>query len=240
MLVTPIKTRTANPPQDDLYSIIDAADFKLQERDIVVLTTKLLAIHQGRCIPMDEVSSRDELIIEEAERYLPRDMVPGGYAIITIKNQALLASAGIDESNGNGYYVLLPDNVPTLLAEIHAYLKNKFSLKELGLITTDSHTVPFHYGTIGVALGSHGFKVLYDYRGINDLFDRPLKTTQKNIADGLAAAAVIVMGEGAESTPISIIRDAPNIEFIDGAGYDELLIPSDQDLYAPLFKEFRK
>lgn len=240
MIITPIKTRIANPPQDDVYDIIEQANLQLQEKDIVVITTKLLAIHQGRCILIDDVPNKDDLIIQEAERFLPRNMVPGGHAIIAIKNQALLGSAGIDESNGNGYYILLPENIPDLLKEIHTFLLKKFKLKELGLITTDSHTVPFHYGTIGVALGSHGFKVLYDYRGTKDLFDRPLKMTQKNIADGLAAAAVIIMGEGSESTPISIIRDIPNIKFIDGSGYDELLIPPDQDLYASMFSNFQK
>lgn len=230
----------ANPPQDDLFSIINVSKMQLREKDVVVITTKLLAIHQGRCVLISEVENKDELIIKESEKFLPRDMVPGGLAIIAIKNQALLGSAGIDESNGNGYYILLPENIPNLLKEIHSYLKAKFGLSELGIITTDSHTVPFHYGTIGVALGSYGFQVLYDYRGTKDLFDRPLKMTQKNIADGLAAAAVIVMGEGAESTPISIIRDVPNLKFIDGDGYDELLIPPDEDLYASLFSGFIK
>ena len=132
------------PPQDDIYDLLRSAK-KLKDGDIVVITSKVLAIHQGRCIKIDPKVNKRSLVIKEADAYkLTR--VKQQKFVLTIRNHVLGLSAGIDESNANGYYVLLPNNVNTLLKEIWTHLKRQHKITNLGLIATDSHkTTP---GTI--------------------------------------------------------------------------------------------
>ena len=74
--------------------------------------------------------------------------------------------------------------------------------------------------------------------GRPDLFGRPLEMTRVHMADALAAAAVLVMGEAAEQTPLALIDDVPFVEFQDHAPSAEELqkarIEMDDDLYEPL------
>ena len=92
---------------------------------------------------------------------------------------------------------------------------------------------------MGIAIGYHGFHPLRDYRGKKDIFKRTLKMSQTNIADSVAVAAVLVMGEGKEQTPIAIAEDLENIVFnsIDYTIKDPLIMDKDNDIYAPLIKE---
>lgn len=97
-------------------------------------------------------------------------------------------------------------------------------------------------GVTGIALGYAGFRGVRDYRGKKDLFGRKLKVTMTDVADSLATAATLVMGEGAERQPLAIIEDAP-VEFVDGfdrltARKKEVQIAAKDDMYAPLFRNF--
>jgi F420-0:gamma-glutamyl ligase len=103
---------------------------------------------------------------------------------------------------------------------------------------TDSRPLPLRWGVTGFAVAHSGFRALRDYRGQPDLFGRPLRMTQANLADALAAAAVLAMGEGNESTPLARITGVPAIEFQDQAPSPEelanLSTRREDDLYAPL------
>jgi F420-0:gamma-glutamyl ligase len=94
-------------------------------------------------------------------------------------------------------------------------------------------------GVTGIALGWCGFKPLYSYVGQPDLYGHPLRVTQMNLLDGLASTAVLMMGEGAEQTPMVLIEDAPKINFVDRAPTKEeetsIYISMNEDLYGPLF-----
>lgn len=238
MKVIPIKTRAIVPPKDDLYSVIDDFCPKLKERDIFVVASKVLAIHQGRCLPLDKVKSKDELIKREAELYLKREESPGGHVMLAVKKHTLAPSAGVDESNAKDHYILWPKDPDREAKNICRYLKKKFSLKKLAVIITDSHCVPLRYGTIGISIGFHGLKPLYDYRGKKDIFNRTMKISRSNIVDGLSAAAVLVMGEGKERQPFALIRQADFVAFTSRATCRELLIPFKEDIFYPLLKVF--
>ncbi|NQV00363.1 MAG: putative folate metabolism gamma-glutamate ligase, partial [Parcubacteria group bacterium] len=80
MKITPIKTRRLNPPQDDLYKILDKYCPKLKEGNILLITSKILAIHQGLCIPVKDIKNKDKLIEKEADASIPRKECPGEYA----------------------------------------------------------------------------------------------------------------------------------------------------------------
>ncbi|MDR0607852.1 MAG: hypothetical protein LBG52_05975 [Candidatus Peribacteria bacterium] len=126
----PIKTRLLLPPKDDLFQVFEESISHLQERDIVFISSKVLAIHQGRCVPVGGID-KSELIKQEADHRIVSDVVPDKDIYLTITNQILIPSAGIDESNANGYYILRPRQLDELTREIHTYFTQKFNLQHL-------------------------------------------------------------------------------------------------------------
>lgn len=230
----PVRTRILQPPQDSLYPVLDESLPTLAEGDVVLITSKVLAIHQGRCVPIDSVKSKDRLIASEAEAMIPRLRVPGQVSMITLKGSTLIAAAGVDASNGNGYYILWPENIQALLKTIWARLRTRHGIKNLGVIATDSHTIPLRYGVIGISIGCFGIEPLADYRGLPDIFGRELKFTRANIVDSLAATGVLLMGESNERIPLLIIRNAPALRFSARDHWRDLVIPPEEDIYKPL------
>jgi putative folate metabolism gamma-glutamate ligase len=237
MLVKAIKTRPLFPPKDDLLSVIKESflGLKLKEKSIIVVTSKVVSIWQGRCVKISEVKNKDDLIKQEADLYLDKKISKYD-VMLTIKNNILIPTAGIDESNANGYYILWPEKPFLAAKKIYDFIKKTYSLKTFGIIISDSHTTPLRTGIMGIGIAYCGFYPLRDYRNKKDIFGRKLKMSQTNIIDSLSAAAVYAMGEGAEQTPIAIIEDVGNISF--GTAQDEnaLKINTDEDIYSPLLK----
>ena len=239
MNIISVKTRKVIPPKDEIYDILDEISTNLSEKDIILITSKIVAIHEGRCVKKYDVD-KDKLIKKEAYKFIPREEVPGGHAILTIKENALLASSGIDESNSGEYFTLLPKNPIKSAKFIWEYLRNKADILDLGVIITDSHTQPLRYGTVGISVGSFGLEIFRDYRHTKDIFGREIKISRVNIVDSLASIGVLSMGEGSEQTPISIIRGLDDIVFSDNENYPKLKIPLEEDIYYPILKEFNK
>lgn len=238
MEVIAIKTRKFLPPKDNLWDLLSAIK-KLEENSVVAVTSKVVTIGEGRCVPFEDIT-KDELAIKEADKYLPRKISPGGWILQTIKNNILIASSGVDESNGANYYILWPKDPQNRAKQIWKFLKKKFNIKNLGVIITDSRLVPLRRGVVGIAIGYFGFKPLKDYRGKRDLFGREFKMETSNMPDSLATAAVLEMGEGSESQPIAIIENIPHIEFIQNDYKpenedDEFNIPYEEDMFYPFF-----
>lgn len=242
MVIKAIKTRKFLPPKDDLYGLLSAIKI-LPENSVVAVTSKVVSIGEGRCIPVTSID-KDELIIREADKYLPRDLVPNKWTMYTLKNNMLVAAAGIDESNASGSYVLWPKNPELSAKKIWQYLRKKFLLKNLGVIITDSRVLPLRRGVVGMAISYFGFKPLKDYRGTKDLFGRKFEMETSDIPDSLATAAVLEMGEGAECQPIAIISDVPYIEFIQkkyspkNADFS-FEIPEKEDLFYPFLSSVK-
>lgn len=188
---------------------------------------------------------KDELVEQEAELYLPSSENQYGFSI-AVKGNMFVASAGVDESNGNGYFVLWPEDPQASANAIREYLVQKFKIKNVGVILTDSKTTPLRWGVTGIAVAHSGFAALEDYIGIPDVFGRPMHVTKTNVMDALAASAVFVMGEGSEQTPLAVISDVPSVKFQERnptqAELDKLHITINEDLYAPILKkvEWRK
>ncbi|MDZ4295769.1 MAG: coenzyme F420-0:L-glutamate ligase [Patescibacteria group bacterium] len=239
MIVTPIKTRVLMPPQDDLLAAIRAVLRRLNERAVLVITSKVVSIWQGRCVPRSDYPDKDELIKQEADYYLPREAAPGGWVMHALKHNVFIPSAGIDESNGNDYYILWPKNPMGAAKTLWQWLRKTYGVRDLGVIISDSHTIALRRGVIGFALGYHGFIPLKDYRGTKDLFRRELKMTQTNFPDALAAAAVVLMGEGSEATPLALIEDVPTLQFTGRPfrprkPFSSFEIKTREDLFYPL------
>ncbi len=239
MKIQAIKTDVIHPPKDDLFPAIVKAIPSLKEKSVIVITSKVISIWQGRCVSMDRYAKKDELVMREADLYLPREMTPGAWCMHTIKNNIFIPSAGVDESNADGYYILWPKDPARVAKKLWMWLRKKYAVKDLGVIVSDSHTIPLRRGVMGISLAHYGFEPLKDYRDTPDIFGRTLKMTQTNIPDGLAAAAVVLMGEGDECTPLAIISDVPWITFVEHPRrskkpFSSFEIRTHEDLYYPL------
>lgn len=240
MKVKAIKTEKVIPGKK-LFEILDKYVDEFSDGSILAITSKIVSICEGRIIRVGDID-KEELIKQEADLYLPRN--ESKYDLyLTIKDNLLAVSAGIDESNSNGYYVLWPREAQKTANEVREYLQKKFGLKKIGVIITDSKTTPLRWGVTGAAIAYSGIKPLKNLIGTPDIFGRKLKMTKMGILDGLAAAAVLEMGEGDNQTPIAIISDIPFVEFVskDPSKEElaELKISIDDDVYAPLLKNAR-
>lgn len=234
MKIIPIKTKAFIPPKDSLLQTLLNID--INDGDIICITSKILAIHQGRSIKISDIEKK-VLVQKEADKILSVINHNNKDIYLTIKNNIVIASAGIDESNSNGYYVLWPEKVDELLRELHIKISELKNIKKFGLISTDSATYPLRAGVRGISTGSYGFNPLKNYIGKKDIFNRELLMTRVNISDSIAAAAVFIMGEGNEMTPISIVRGVENIEFGDFNSETTTITPSD-DLFKAFFKYY--
>lgn len=223
-------------PNDNLFDILDKNLPALKENSILAVTSKIVSICENNVIPVDKVDKTD-LIYQEADKYLKKDESKYGF-VLTIKNNILIPTAGIDESNGQNNYILWPKDPYKSANEIRKYLKNKFGLKNFGVIITDSKTTPLRWGTTGVAIAYSGLKPLNDYIGKKDIFGKEMRVTKANIMDALAVTAVLVMGEGSEQTPLAIIEETPFVQFCDNnpskKEIKSLTIDINDDLYGPI------
>lgn len=210
------------------------------EGAVLCVTSKIVSLAENRVVSSRE-KSKTEWVKSEADVYLGE---VGYGSHLTVKENLFLASAGLDESNSEtGEFILLPEDPNRSALEVHRLLVRHFGLRRFGVILTDSHTSFLRYGVTGVALASAGFQALRDHVGEADLFGRPLKMTKVNVADGLAAAGVLMMGEAREKTPLALINELPNgtIEFREGSLQQALYVPCENgefpsDLYWPFLK----
>jgi len=233
----PIKTRTLTPPQDDLFSVLDELLTDITAGDLILITSKIVSIHEGRCVPAAEADKR-KLIEEEAEYMIERENIDWPFPPLTISNFTILSAAGIDESNSGEYLILLPRRPFDSAEAIWRYLAEKCGRTDFGVVITDTRTNPMRYGSTGVALAWWGFHPIESHRGKTDLFGRPVKFSTTNIVDAVASGSAAVAGETNEGTPIVIARTVPNLRFVDRDTRHEVFKSEKEDLYYPLLKPF--
>ena len=216
-------------PGDDLARIVMdallASAEQLQAGDVVVLAQKIVSKAEGRMVDLRSVApspraeelaratDKDprvvELILAESTEVLRQR--PG--AIIVVHRLGLvLANAGIDASNvgpdGEDQVLLLPVDPDRSCAQLREGLRERTGV-DVGVLIIDSIGRAWRNGTIGTALGVSGLPGLLDLRGNPDLFGRPLRITEIGLADELAAAASLMMGQGSEGRPIVLARGVP-------------------------------
>jgi putative folate metabolism gamma-glutamate ligase len=237
--LTPLKTHLIQTG-DSLLDIMDTYVPPLKDGSLLAVTSKIISICQNRVVQKDTIDHKYTLIQQEADAILKTEDDNPYDLYLTITNGLLIPSAGIDESNGNNHYILYPKDLPSITTVLWRHLCQRDNIKKLGLIVTDSHTTPLRRGVTGIALSWCGFKPLYSYIGTPDLFGKNLRVSQINNLDALAAAAVLMMGEGAEQTPFVLIKDAPRIKFVSRPPsleeIESVYIPLHKDLYGPLLK----
>lgn len=238
MKVTAYKTDKVTSRSHDLFELLDAALPPLSEGSVVAVATKIVSLCEGRVVPI-EGTDKDELIRQESQWYLPRG---GKYKLaFTITRNFFLPTAGIDESNANDQYILWPEDLQSSANAIRKHLREKHGIQRVGVVMTDSTTRPTHWGTTGISVAYSGFEPLKDYIGQDDVFGRKLEFQKASIANGLAASAVTLMGEGNEQTPLAVIEDVPFVVFRDSdptpEELDMMRIEPEDDLFWPFLEK---
>lgn len=235
MQIKALKTRVFKE-KEDLLSFILKYVKNLKENSILVITSKIVALAEGRIVAFENEKQKIVLIKKESS-FAIKTKYPGVW--LTIKDGAVMANAGIDESNAYGKLILLPKNSFRSARLLRKSLVKEFKVKNLGILITDSRLLPLRAGAAGVALGYAGFAGIKNYVGKKDIFGRVLKMSRTDVADSLATAAVLSMGEGREQQPLALITNA-SVEFVEKINKKELLINPKDDLYRPLFEKIKK
>lgn len=233
---------------DDLAAIIAAAlsraELALTDGDIVVITSKIVSKAEGRIVdlaaivPGDEarrladITGKDPCIVELVLRestFVSR--AAPGVLVTRHRLGFTAANAGVDQSNvagGDRRALLLPLDPDESARALRARL-GELTGATPAILITDSQGRPFRMGGVGVALGVSGMPALVDLRGQPDLFGRTLRITLQGYADLVASAAQLVSGEGAEGTPVILVR---GLRIPPGEGRaSDLYRPPEQDLY---------
>lgn len=231
MQVTALKTKIYRPGANLIDFIDESVPGDLrQENCVLAITSKIVSLAERRTVSKNSIEKR-ALVEREADYFLGEI---GHGCFLTIKEGLLIPSAGIDESNSeSGDYILYPADPFHSARELWSALRKRWDLKNLGIIITDSHTTPLRRGVTGIGLSYAGFSAVKSLIGSEDLFGRQLRVTTINYLDGLSAAAVLAMGEGAECQPLAWIG-ASGVDFCETIDPREIQIPVEEDLYGPL------
>ena len=235
-------------PGDDLRQILGEAIARsggLRDRDVLVIAQKIVSKAEGRYVDLERIapSQRASDIAQQCEKD-PRlievilsestDVVRVRPGLIITRHRLgfISANAGVDRSNvapeGIDRVLLLPIDPDRSAAQIRAALAQRFRI-DLAVIIADSHGRPHRLGTVGVAIGLSGLPGVEDWRGRKDLFGYTLQHTDVGLADQIAAAGTLLLGQAAESIPAVIVRGA-SFERRDGTSR-EINRPPEMDLF---------
>jgi coenzyme F420-0:L-glutamate ligase/coenzyme F420-1:gamma-L-glutamate ligase len=252
MTLTPLPGIPLIHPGDDLVAIVLSAllrlDLSLQDGDILVFAQKVVSKAEGRLVNLagvfpspraaelaaqiDKDPRLVELILRESNAVL---RTRPGTIIVEHRLGFVCANAGIDHSNvageANGldeWVLLLPKDPDASAGRLRSQFETA-SGAHLGVLVIDSHGRAWRLGTVGVAIGISGLPGLLDLRGKPDLFGYNLRITQVGVADELAAAASLVMGQAGEGTPVVHVRGFPYP--LREASLAEVIRPEEQDLF---------
>jgi len=233
---------------DMLVKSLQETDIELQDDDILVIAQKVISKSEGRMVDITSISPSEqaialaqkaekdprvvELILQESNEII---RVRTGAIIVEHKLGFVCANAGIDHSNvaGDGnekqeFVLLLPTDPDQSARTIREQIKQKTG-KDIGVMIVDSHGRAWRNGTVGICIGLSGLPGLIDERGWQDLFGYTLKITIVGVADELAAAASLMMGQAAEGKPAVHVRGFP-YPLREGS-LKELIRPKEQDMF---------
>jgi coenzyme F420-0:L-glutamate ligase/coenzyme F420-1:gamma-L-glutamate ligase len=216
----------------------------IQENDVVVVTHVAVSKTEGRVVNLDEVVpsdrafqiaqtvDKDPAMVEVILRETKEIVRMGPNSLITETKQGIVsANAGVDRSNvkGDRNVALLPEDPDASAQDIREAVKKQTGCK-VAVIVSDTHGRPLRMGEINVAIGLAGFKPSRDRRGEKDLFGYVLKIKQTCIADELASAAELVIGQASEGIPAAIIRGY-HYQVAEDTSARELTRPKEKDIF---------
>jgi coenzyme F420-0:L-glutamate ligase/coenzyme F420-1:gamma-L-glutamate ligase len=212
---------------DDFAKLIcDGAEQQgnpVQDEDILVITHVFASRAEGSVVDLDTIVPSEfakawaqkfgkdpalvEVVLQESKRIVRMD---DGKLITETKHGLVCANAGVDRSNvlGERNVALLPRNPDSLARKIRRRIR-KLTGKDVAVIISDTHGRPLRQGEINIAIGVAGINPIRDRRGETDLFGYVLRIKRTAIADELASAAELVIGQANEGIPVAIIRGYP-------------------------------
>jgi coenzyme F420-0:L-glutamate ligase/coenzyme F420-1:gamma-L-glutamate ligase len=243
-----IRTRLMQPGDDLVGMILEATGkqgLKIESRDALAIASKVVATVENRLIELRSVKPSEkaaklarrydldpafvEIVLREATT------VYGGVSkvLLTFQRQVLTANAGVDHKNApDGKVVLWPRDPFKTACEIKRQIFDRIG-KQVGVLIVDSRVTPLRMGTTGFALAAAGFEPVRDCRTKKDLYGRAISMTRHALADDLASAAHLVMGESDESTPLVLMRNT-GMQMSDTLDPSSLTISADKCLYSKL------
>ena len=206
---------------DDVAQLIaSAAGGMLRDRDVVVVTQKIVSKAEGRLVP-----EGDPAIGAEVRRVVARRE---GLLIAETRHGFVCANAGADRSNlPEGFVSLLPEDPDSSAERLRKSLASDPGV-EVGVVVTDTFGRAWRRGVLEVAIGVAGLPALVDLRGTRDAVGRTLEATTLALADAIAAAAGLGMPKSA-GIPVAIVRGV-DIDEAPGAAAD-LVRPAEEDLF---------
>ena len=227
-----------------IYSAAEKQNTPIQENDVVIITHVAVSKAEGNVVNLDEVSPSEqakeiaqqtgkepalvEVILGETKEIV---RMRSNSLITETKNGIVCANAGVDRSNieGERNVVLLPEDPDASAQKIRQEIKSLTGC-DVAVIVSDTHGRPFRMGEINVAIGVAGIKPIRDRRGEKDLFGYVLRIKQTAVADELASAAELVIGQANEGIPVAIIRGY-KYQATENASAAELTRPKEKDLF---------
>ena len=227
-----------------IYNAVEKQNTPIQEKDVIIITHVAVSKAEGNVVNLDDISpserakeiaqqtSKEPALVEAVLRETKEIVRIGPNSIITeTKKGIVCANAGVDRSNveGKRNVVLLPEDPDVSAQKIRREIK-RLTGCDVAVIVSDTHGRPFRMGEINVAIGVAGIKPIRDRRGEKDLFGYELRIKQTSIADELASAAELVIGQADEGIPVAIIRGY-NYQVMENASVAELTRPKEKDLF---------
>jgi coenzyme F420-0:L-glutamate ligase/coenzyme F420-1:gamma-L-glutamate ligase len=236
-------------PGDDIAHLMVVRARSLRVRiahgDIFVVGHKIVSKSEGRIATLSGVRPSTQavkiarrcrkdprlvqLILTESRRVIK---VKPGILLVETKDGVVCLNAGIDKSNVEGHdtYCLLPKNPKRSAMRIARRILEQTG-KRVRVIITDTYSRPFRTGQSEFAIGVSGLDPFVDYRGTKDLFGNILRFKFVSIADELACAAELVIGQGAEGVPVAIIKSVNRIRASGGNSGSRLEMERSRDLF---------
>ena len=236
-------------PNDDLTSIINKSinnnGIDIESGDVVVVAQKIISKCENRYVELKNIQpskeatdlaktlNRDpafiQIIQNESKKIISTDK---NVIIVEHKLGFININAGIDRSNilqDDDVVLLLPENPSKSAKDLQSAISANFQ-RDIALIVTDSMTRPFRSGVSNFALASANIPSLIDLKGDPDIYGNILQSTEIAIADELAAAAGLLMGQGSEKQPVVIIKGFDKKNYSTNDAFD-LVVDEDEDLY---------
>jgi coenzyme F420-0:L-glutamate ligase / coenzyme F420-1:gamma-L-glutamate ligase len=212
-------------PGDDLVALLQMAlqraNIVVRDGDILVIAQKIVSKAEGRIINLNDVvpsprasalakkADKDprlvEIILSESSEVI---RYRKGVLIVAHRLGFVMANAGIDRSNSgedDELVILLPLDPDGSAAALKAKIDNDCRVN-VGVIINDSFGRAWRNGIVGIAIGAAGVSSLRNMVGTPDLFGRKMQVTEVAVADEIAAAASLLMGQAAEGLPAVHIR----------------------------------
>lgn len=225
-----------------LIESLSAARLRLNNGDIIAVASKIVSLSERNLISLgtvkptaraERLGRRFELLPGFAQVVLREaDAVYGGVpgVLLTLKNGNATANSGVDRKNAPGDSVIpWPVNPQRSADRIRKSINQKLG-KRVGVVIVDSRVTPLRLGTTGLAIACSGFQPVRDNRGIRDLYGRKARITFHAVADGIAGAAQLLMGETRETVPFVVVRRAP-VELSSRKGSGSMTLPVKDCLY---------